>query len=436
MATASFASVACCKEEENFTRMQMTIKKVCHKVLREYLVKKVYNIAPSVSIDHFLATNRTCLTRGRYGRLYEKRYFPLDANNQPIPTNLQDWDIQMLSFTLNNCCNLSQAETDDIDFIKDKRNYLCHLGKPEVADHLYTAFRSALVGTFKRMFSFLGNSKFEEEIKEDLETVDNRLPEHLVDFYKASHRENVETLEKFDIVQQELNNIRSEQSEHKQITETNTETLKKILDVLEEIYSVTPDNAKDKLELPEISVGKIIAKNCRNKQEEEKVTDAVVQSFSRNGLNDRIGNPLQRCIEKLKIMYGLVTSLGRGCIEFSIKFNTLQSSLCYIKDVVAGTLDSMLLPLQDALRQEVHNDSLELKVIMTDAQFAEYITTACIALNMPMYDSVAINTESHSRHSIHPSEISVVPSQRRSNEVTILSPYTGTPGGTLCKNRL
>ncbi|XP_052785630.1 uncharacterized protein LOC128221190 isoform X3 [Mya arenaria] len=387
MATASFASVACCKEEENFTRMQMTIKKVCHKVLREYLVKKVYNIAPSVSIDHFLATNRTCLTRGRYGRLYEKRYFPLDANNQPIPTNLQDWDIQMLSFTLNNCCNLSQAETDDIDFIKDKRNYLCHLGKPEVADHLYTAFRSALVGTFKRMFSFLGNSKFEEEIKEDLETVDNRLPEHLVDFYKASHRENVETLEKFDIVQQELNNIRSE-----------------------------------------ISVGKIIAKNCRNKQEEEKVTDAVVQSFSRNGLNDRIGNPLQRCIEKLKIMYGLVTSLGRGCIEFSIKFNTLQSSLCYIKDVVAGTLDSMLLPLQDALRQEVHNDSLELKVIMTDAQFAEYITTACIALNMPMYDSVAINTESHSRHSIHPSEISVVPSQRRSNEVTILSPYTGTPG--------
>ncbi|WAR29532.1 hypothetical protein MAR_003100 [Mya arenaria] len=229
MATASFASVACCKEEENFTRMQMTIKKVCHKVLREYLVKKVYNIAPSVSIDHFLATNRTCLTRGRYGRLYEKRYFPLDANNQPIPTNLQDWDIQMLSFTLNNCCNLSQAETDDIDFIKDKRNYLCHLGKPEVADHLYTAFRSALVGTFKRMFSFLGNSKFEEEIKEDLETVDNRLPEHLVDFYKASHRENVETLEKFDIVQQELNNIRSE-----------------------------------------ISVGKIIAKNCRNKQEEEK----------------------------------------------------------------------------------------------------------------------------------------------------------------------
>ncbi|WAR13934.1 hypothetical protein MAR_004039, partial [Mya arenaria] len=190
MATSLIPSVPFSQEEDNYTRMQMIIQKVCRKILIKYLEKKVGYIAPGDSIDQFLANQKVKITKGNEGRRYTPRFFPLDSNGHPIPANPQNWDIQMLSFILKGFCKPSPADSADIDFMREKRNYLSHLGNPEVADNIFTTFESDLHGIIKRLCGYLQDTQLEEEIKADLKAVHNRLSENLVDAYKALHREN------------------------------------------------------------------------------------------------------------------------------------------------------------------------------------------------------------------------------------------------------
>ncbi|XP_052786878.1 uncharacterized protein LOC128222090 isoform X2 [Mya arenaria] len=188
MATASICPASFGQEEINYTKMQMIIQKVCHKVLVEYLLKYIKDKHPGDSVDVFLSNNENTVNGGRDSYLYEKRYFPKDTNKQPVSTNVHKWDIQMLYFVLTRCCNLKHLEMD-LTFIKDKRNYLCHLGEPKVPDGKFTSFKQDIDPILGRSFKCFGD-KFEKEITEDMAIIDSHLTEQLIDAYQALHREH------------------------------------------------------------------------------------------------------------------------------------------------------------------------------------------------------------------------------------------------------
>ncbi|WAR29533.1 HS12A-like protein [Mya arenaria] len=112
---------------------------------------------------------------------------------------------------------------------------------------------------------------------------------------------------------------------------------------------------------PENACAKLNVQNCRNEAEEEAVTETVIQNASKKGT---------------------VISAKKGCFEFSMKFNTFESCLKFIEDVISGKLEKLFEPLEDIFRKKFGNDRLQLQFIMTDDQFYDLLSGLLLMLQM------------------------------------------------------
>ncbi|WAR30172.1 hypothetical protein MAR_003740 [Mya arenaria] len=106
----------------------------------------------------------------------------------------------------------------------------------------------------------------------------------------------------------------------------------------------------------ECTTGQIVLNKTRTKKEEDNVTQAIVQRSTENGM---------------------ITSLRVGCIEFTIHFNSFDSCLQFLEDVVSAKVAIHFKPLVKVLRELFGNKRLELDVSVPEDQLLECFANIC-----------------------------------------------------------
>lgn len=150
---------------ERYSRINLILVDGGTKLTRKMFLKRVHDLSTSGqrdTIDTFLGSCKGSLLKTRTGRNRERTLYPPFGGT----TNLDEWDLYLLCFILQEVCHLDYINRKDIEKLQRMRNDLCHLSNPTLDDLLFRTQLEEIKIIFKRSLQMIDDPNFEVELNQ------------------------------------------------------------------------------------------------------------------------------------------------------------------------------------------------------------------------------------------------------------------------------
>ncbi|XP_053378109.1 uncharacterized protein LOC123528769 isoform X2 [Mercenaria mercenaria] len=314
--------------------------------------KRVIDLRPSDqspstwTVTQFLQTNRGKITSSKIGRNKKTIIYSM----KPDVTNLENWDLYLITSMLIECCQLDSNIKLYIAQLRKLRNKLFHMSESTIDDDKYEHYLTKLKVIFEKCLSEIQDVSFSETINGMVKTLEEVT-------LKQNDIDNV--MDKLRSMQEETNDRLSELGHGQQLTNAKLDV------VLERIRLLTENKpALNTLGVPDSGV-KIAIKNC-SKEKESNISKVLVDNFAdvikrdpvlHKELSEISTESQQKIKEAVYTTYEMFSSTGckildanEGCVCLTMQWSSLMLMIKFYQDCMTGKLNESLHTLTEAVR--------------------------------------------------------------------------------------
>ncbi|XP_060599028.1 uncharacterized protein LOC132752684 [Ruditapes philippinarum] len=164
---------------ENYSRTMLTLMRGGTKLTRRLVEKTVRDHSKNGeedTIDDFLLKNKSLLSKQKLGKIKHDVFFPPSGH-----TNLDNWDLCMFCFILEETCDLSYTTKMRIKKLLKIRNKLCHLNDPTLEKIKFEEYTEQMKCSFEYCLKEINDDEFTEEINALVQSLTTRLHVHIIE---------------------------------------------------------------------------------------------------------------------------------------------------------------------------------------------------------------------------------------------------------------
>ncbi|XP_060598578.1 uncharacterized protein LOC132752279 [Ruditapes philippinarum] len=383
---------------ENYSRILMTLMKGGTKLTRRLVEKTVKDLSKNggeVTIDEFLLKNKSLILKQKLGKNKQDVFFPSSGH-----TNLDNWDICMFCFILEETCGLTYTMKMYIKKLLKIRNKLCHSNDPTLETRKFEEYTEQMKCSFEYCLKEINDDKFTEEINALVQSLATG-PMSSHDLLKAVHKlyfiemTNKEVLEKIENGQE--------------LTHGKLDTL---VEKVERLESRLQSGAS--VDIPGIGIV-IDVKNCSAEKKKE-VLDILEKNFIKaieqkvssleeslpKGVLHTLRETVAQVFQEFFIMGRRITFVEQKCLMLTIKCTSVKSFVKMIRDYRTGELSLQLSTIETAIKNLQGCGNVQLENLIFKEEFMEVMDDIVSKLyeRVQQTEYTTIQTSSNADNSI------------------------------------
>lgn len=174
-------------DTEKYTRINLMLVKSGTMLTRRLFLQSIKDLSPighEYTVDEFLNKHKKKILTTETGRNKRHTIYPSSGN-----TNLDNWDLYLFCFVLEETCSLHPTNKMDIQKLQKMRNKLCHLKEPTLDTREFDDKLSKLKIIFGRTQQLINDPEFENSLNADMRNFETG-PLSATDIVKFYHECN------------------------------------------------------------------------------------------------------------------------------------------------------------------------------------------------------------------------------------------------------